>query len=176
MKKPINVGVSPRHVHLSKDDFHRLFGVDATLTRTKDLSQKGQYASEQFVTIATSIGRIENLRILGPFRDASQVELAGTEAVRLGLNPPVRDSGDHEDTPGITLIGPQSRVDLKQGVILAQRHVGILGRTFDRSARRIEFAVVTGTEESVVVRFPVDLATQVRAGARQREKIVLPGK
>ncbi len=128
MKKPIPVGVSPRHVHLSKDDFHRLFGPDATLTRTKDLSQKGQFASEQFVTAATSVGRLENLRILGPFRDASQVELARSDAVRLGLDPPVRDSGDHDGSPGLTLIGPQGRVDLERGVILAQRHVHMTPR------------------------------------------------
>ncbi len=123
MKKPIPVGVSPRHVHLSKEDFHRLFGPEATLSRTRDLSQKGQFASEQLVTVATSVGRIENLRILGPFRRASQVELSRTDSVRLGLNPPVRDSGDHSDSPGITLIGPAGRLDISQGVIIAQRHV-----------------------------------------------------
>jgi len=123
VKKPIPVGVSPRHAHLNKEDFHRLFGPDANLTRTHDLSQKGQFASEQFITVATSVGRIENLRVLGPFRDGSQVELALTDAVRLGLNPPVRDSGDHEATPGITLIGPEGRTEIQQGVILALRHV-----------------------------------------------------
>lgn len=123
MKKPIPVGVSPRHVHLSKDDFHRLFGPDATLARVRDLTQGGQFASEQLVTLATPLGRLENVRVLGPFRSATQVELAKSEAVRLGLNPPVRDSGDHEDTPGLTIIGPQGRVEIPSGVILAQRHV-----------------------------------------------------
>ncbi|TKJ38413.1 phosphate propanoyltransferase [candidate division LCP-89 bacterium B3_LCP] len=123
VKKPISVGISPRHIHLSKEDFHRLFGPDATLTRTRDLTQKGQFASEQFVTLATSVGRIENVRVLGPFRDASQVELSATDAVGLGLNPPVRDSGDHEGSPGITITGPSGRVDIPEGVILAQRHV-----------------------------------------------------
>lgn len=117
------MGVSPRHVHLSKDDFHHLFGPNAILERTKDLTQKGQFASDQFITLATSVGRLENVRVLGPFRDASQVELARTDAVRLGLDPPVRDSGDHEESPGITLIGPEGRVEISQGVILAQRHV-----------------------------------------------------
>jgi putative phosphotransacetylase len=153
VKKPIHVGVSPRHVHLSKDDFHHLLGPDATLTRTKDLSQKGQYASEQFVTVATAVGRIENLRILGPFRSASQVELAGTEAIRLGLNPPVRDSGDHEDTPGMTLIGPQGRVELKLGVILAQRHVHMTprdARDYDVVDKEIVFmALAAPTPEGI---------------------------
>ena len=128
MKKPIPVGVSPRHVHLSKDDFHHLFGPDASLVRTKDLTQKGQFATDQFVTLATSVGRIENVRVLGPFREVSQVELALTDAVRLGLDPPVRDSGDHEGSPGITLIGSSGRVEIKQGVILAQRHVHMTPR------------------------------------------------
>ncbi len=123
MKKPIPVGISPRHVHLSKEDFHVLFGPEATLVRTKDLTQKGQFATDQSVTLATSIARFENVRVLGPFRNASQVELAQTDAVRLGLDPPVRDSGDHEGSPGLTLIGPEGRVEIKQGVILAQRHV-----------------------------------------------------
>ncbi len=123
MKKPIPIGVSPRHVHLSKEDFHRVFGPEESLTRVRDLSQRGQFAAQQLVTLATPVGRIENVRVLGPFRSASQVELAKTEAVRLGLNPPVRDSGDHEGTPGITLIGPAGRVEIPRGVILAQRHV-----------------------------------------------------
>lgn len=123
MKKPIPIGVSPRHVHLSQDDFHRLFGSEATLTRTRDLTQKGQFASEQIVTLATAVGKIDHVRVLGPFRSATQVELALSDAVRLGLNPPVRDSGDHEGSPGITLIGPEGRIEIQQGVILAQRHV-----------------------------------------------------
>jgi putative phosphotransacetylase len=123
VKKPIPVGVSPRHVHLSKDDFHRLFGPEASLSRVRDLTQGGQFASEQLVILATPVGRIEGVRVLGPFRSATQVELAKSEAVRLGLNPPVRDSGDHEGTPGLTIIGPQGRTEIRQGVILAQRHV-----------------------------------------------------
>lgn len=123
MKKPIPVGVSPRHVHLTKEDFHNLFGPEAALERTRDLTQKGQFASGQLLTLATPVGRFENVRVLGPFREASQVELARTDSVRLGLDPPVRDSGDLEDSPGSTLIGPAGRVELSRGVILAQRHV-----------------------------------------------------
>ncbi len=123
MKKPIPVGVSPRHVHLSKDDFHRLFGLEAHLSRVRDLTQGGQYASEQVISLATPVGRIDNVRVLGPYRSATQVELAKTEAVRLDLDPPVRDSGDHEGSPGITLIGPAGRTEIARGVILAQRHV-----------------------------------------------------
>lgn len=145
MKKPIPIGVSPRHVHLSKEDFHRVFGEEETLTRIRDLTQKGQFASQQLVTLATSVGRIENVRVLGPFRSASQVELAKTEAVRLGLSPPVRDSGDHAGTPGITIIGPAGRVEIPQGVILAQRHVHMTpadARAYDVIDKEIVFMAV----------------------------------
>ncbi len=148
MKKPIPIGVSPRHVHLSKDDFHRLFGPEATMTRVRDLTQGGQYASEQLVTLATPVGRLENVRALGPYRSATQVELAKTEAVRLGLDPPVRDSGDHDGTPGITIIGPQGRVTIPQGVILAQRHVHMTPadtRDYQVVDKEIVFLAMTGT-------------------------------
>lgn len=105
-----------------------MFGPEATLVRTQDLTQKGQFATEQFVTLATPVGRFENVRVLGPFRRASQVELARTDAVRLGLDPPVRDSGDHEGSPGLTLIGPAGNVEIERGVILAQRHVHMTAR------------------------------------------------
>jgi putative phosphotransacetylase len=145
VKKPIPIGVSPRHVHLSKDDFHRIFGAEASLTRIRDLTQKGQFASQQSVTLATPVARIENVRVLGPFRSASQVELAKTEAVRLGLDPPVRDSGDHEGTPGITIIGPAGRVEIPQGVILAQRHVHMTpadARAYDVIDKEVVFMAV----------------------------------
>lgn len=120
---PVPIGVSPRHVHASKEDFVTLFGEGAYLVKVKDLTQTGQFASEQTVTLSTALGRIEKVRILGPFRKNTQVELSFSDAVGLGLNPPVRDSGDHEGTPGITIIGPHGVVELAQGVILAQRHI-----------------------------------------------------
>jgi len=145
VKKPIPIGVSPRHVHLCKEDFHRLFGPEATMTRVRDLTQGGQFASEQMVILATPVGRLENVRVLGPFRSTSQVELARTEAVRLGLDPPVRDSGDHEGSPGLTIIGPAGRVEIPQGVILAQRHVHMTpadARDYDVVDKEIVFMAV----------------------------------
>ncbi len=115
--------MSPRHIHTSKEDFIRLFGEGSFLVKHKALSQTGQFAAEQTVTLSTALGRIENVRILGPFRKNTQVELSFSDAVELGLNPPVRDSGDHQDTPGITIIGPKGTVKLQTGVILAQRHI-----------------------------------------------------
>jgi putative phosphotransacetylase len=138
---------------LTKEHFHRLFGPDAALVRTRDLTQKGQFASEQFVTLATPVGRFDNVRVLGPFRDASQVELARTDAVRMGVDPPVRDSGDHEASPGLTLIGPAGRIELQQGVILAQRHVHMTAknaRDYDVVDKELVFmALASPTEENV---------------------------
>ena len=123
MNKAIPIGVSPRHIHLSKEHFVQLFGEEAYLTKQKDLTQGGQFASEQTVILSTSLAKIENVRILGPIRPNTQVEISHSDAFLLGLNPPVRDSGDHEGTPGITIIGPQGVVELQRGVILAQRHI-----------------------------------------------------
>jgi len=122
-KIPIPIGVSPRHIHASKEDFITLFGEGSFLTKRKDLSQSGQFAAEQTVTLSTALGKIEQVRILGPFRGSTQVEISASDAVNLGLKAPVRDSGDHQGSPGIAIIGPKGVVELKQGVILAQRHI-----------------------------------------------------
>ena len=103
-----------------------------------DLTQGGQFAAEQTVTLSTPLGKIDLVRILGPFRKNTQVEISFSDAITLGLNPPVRDSGDHEGTPGVTIIGPKGVVELKQGVILAQRHIHMTpteAREFGRSQR-----------------------------------------
>lgn len=126
MKKiahPIAVGVSNRHVHLSRDDVEILFGKDHKLTPTRDLGQPGQFACEETVTLVGPKGSIENVRVLGPERKETQIEVSITDAFRLGLNPPVRDSGDLDGTPGITLVGPKGRVTKEKGVIIAKRHI-----------------------------------------------------
>lgn len=123
LPKPIPIGISPRHIHPSNDDFEKLFGQGAFLNKRQDLTQGGQFAAEQMVAIATALGKIEPVRILGPFRKNTQVELSMTDAVLLELNPPVRDSGQHEGSPGITVIGPSGTIELKRGVIIAQRHI-----------------------------------------------------
>ena len=123
MDKSILIGVSPRHVHPSKEHFVQLFGENAYMVRRSDLTQGGQFAAEQTVTLSTSLGKIELVRILGPVRKNTQVEISHSDAVLLGLNPPVRDSGDHEGTPGITIMGPAGVVQLEKGVIIAQRHI-----------------------------------------------------
>lgn len=110
-------------MHPSKAHFLALFGEGAFLEKRGDLTQGGQFSAEQKVSLTTSLGKLESVRILGPFREHTQVELSMSDAVPLGLDPPVRDSGDLEGTPGITIIGPAGTVELDGGVILAQRHI-----------------------------------------------------
>lgn len=123
MEKRIPVGVSGRHLHVSQADLEVLFGKDYQLKPKKDLSQPGQYAAEETVEIVTAKGSIKNVRILGPVRKQTQVELSLTDAVKLGINPPVRDSGDLKNSPGLTIIGPKGQVSINEGVVCAARHI-----------------------------------------------------
>ena len=121
--KFVPVAISGRHVHLSHNDIGALFGQGYQLTKFKDLSQPGQYAAKEQVTVVGPKGVIERVRVLGPARKATQVEISRTDAFRLGVKPPVRDSGAIDGTPGITLAGPGGCIYIKQGVILAARHI-----------------------------------------------------
>lgn len=125
MKNKIKVSaeISARHLHLAKEDLETLFGVGFELSSLKALSQEGEFAASEKITIATPKDKIELVRILGPLRKRTQVEISKTDAVRLGLNPPVRESSDLKGSSGITLVGPKGSVELKEGVIIAQRHI-----------------------------------------------------
>src|SRR5437868_319026 len=123
-KRRLVVNISARHCHVTPEDLERLFGAGHKLTPHKPLYQDGFFAAEQTVTIIGPRHRmIPNLRILGPCRDHSQVELAFTDAISLGLDIPVRRSGDHRDSPGCYLLGPAGMIELKKGVIRHERHV-----------------------------------------------------
>lgn len=122
-KKTVPVGISARHVHVSRADLDVLYGAGYQLTNKKDLSQPGQFASNETVDIVTEKSVFKNVRILGPERSKSQVEISMSDAMKLGLKPPVRDSGDLAGTPSAKLVGPQGEVELKEGVIVAGRHI-----------------------------------------------------
>jgi putative phosphotransacetylase len=125
-KPKLVVNVSARHCHVTQADLERLFGTGHKLTPAKPLYQDGFFAAEEAVTIIGPRHRmITNLRILGPCRDHSQVELAFTDAIQLGLDVPVRKSGDHRDSPGAILMGPKGFIHLEKGVIRHERHVHI---------------------------------------------------
>jgi len=119
----IPVGLSNRHLHLSQKDLETLFGKEAKLTNLRNLSQPGQFAANETVTLVGSKGRIEGVRILGPVREATQVEVSKTDSYILGIKPPVRISGDIKGTSGVKIIGPRGEIDLREGAIVALRHI-----------------------------------------------------
>lgn len=119
----IPVGISARHLHLCKEHLEILFGKGAELHPIKAL-MGGQYAADERVTIIGNAGRkLENVRVLGPLREETQVELSKTDAMFLKVQAPIRDSGDTLDTPGLTLVGPEGEVVLEKGCIVPKRHV-----------------------------------------------------
>jgi len=119
----VPVGVSNRHVHLTKEDLETLFGTGYQLTVKKDLSQPGQFAAEETVDLIGPKRSIPKVRILGPVRPQTQVEISLTDSFTLGVTAPVRDSGNLEGTPGIIIEGPKGRIEIEEGVIVAQRHL-----------------------------------------------------
>ena len=119
----IPIAVSARHVHLSQNHVEALFGKGYELTVRAELSQPGQFASNETVVIAGPKGSIERVRILGPARSMTQAEISWTDAMKLGVNPPIRESGDIEGSEAITIIGPKGSLFLEQGLIIAQAHI-----------------------------------------------------
>jgi acetate kinase len=119
----IPIEVSAHHIHLAQPDVEALFGAGHQLTKSSDLSQPGQFACKEQLAIVGPKGRIERVRVLGPTRKATQVEIAMTEQFKLGIQPPIRESGDIEGSPGCTLEGPAGSVNIDKGVICALRHV-----------------------------------------------------
>ena len=117
------VETSARHVHLTENDIETLFGKGATLTHKKDLSQPGQFACEERVTLEGPKKSIPNVIILGPARPATQVELSFTDARTLGINAPVRESGDVAGSAPLRIVGPAGTVELAEGAIIAKRHI-----------------------------------------------------
>ncbi|MDR2345687.1 MAG: phosphate propanoyltransferase [Planctomycetaceae bacterium] len=163
------VSISARHVHLTDKDVKTLFGYDE-LKKMKDLYQDGFYAAEETVMIVGPRRRmLPTVRILGPTRAETQVELAFTDAISLGIDPPVRESGKLEGTPGCVLVGPKGVVELRQGVIRAERHVhmnkneaifyGVKDK--DRMILRITSDGCSTTFENVLVRIGNGLKLEV---------------
>lgn len=121
----VSIGVSNRHVHLTREHLDFLFGKNYELQELKKINQPGQFAATDTVAIKTDKSKIDNVRILGPVRAYSQVEISKTDAYKLGLNPPIRESGDIQDSESITIIGPKGELYLDEGCIIATRHIHI---------------------------------------------------
>lgn len=119
----VPIGVSARHIHLTQEHVEQLFGAGYQLTRKTEL-MGGQYASNELVTIVgLKLRALENVRILGPVRNKSQVEISATDAIRLGIKAPIRESGDLADSASIAIVGPKGAIYLKEGCMIAQRHI-----------------------------------------------------
>lgn len=121
--RQVPVGISVRHIHLTRADVDRLFGRSYQLTPKKALSQPGQFACEECLDVIGPKGVLKKVRILGPERPATQVELAQTDCRNIGIAAPVRSSGDTAGTPGVTLRGPLGEITIPEGVIIADRHL-----------------------------------------------------
>ena len=134
----IEVEASGRHVHLSQADLDTLFGPGYTLTKIKDLSQPGQYACKERVTITGPKGSLHNVIVLGPTRKETQVEVSLTDSLALGVKPPIKQSGDLEGTSAITITTERASVELNRGLMAAKRHIHV--ETKDAS----KFDVVDG--------------------------------
>ena len=122
-QRSVVVNVSNRHIHLDRADMDILFGQDSELTFMKDLVQPGQYASKETVTLHGPKGELGRVRVLGPLRSETQVEISVTDGFALGVRPPIRESGKLKGTPGLTIIGPKGTVEKDYGTIAALRHV-----------------------------------------------------
>ena len=138
---PIPIEVSAHHAHLSQDDVDKLFGRGYQLTPEHELSQPGQFACAEKVHLVGPKGRIANVRILGPTRKETQVEIAMTEQFKVGIQPPIRESGDLANTPGITLEGPAGSTAIERGVICAQRHIHMSPEDAQRFRVRDKYVV-----------------------------------
>lgn len=119
----VPVGISNRHIHLSQADLDQLFGAGYQLTPMKELSQPGQFDCKETVTICGPKGAIEKVRVLGPVRKETQIEIVAGDCFKLGVKAPAKLSGDLAGTPGITVVGPKGSVQTAQGLIVAQRHI-----------------------------------------------------
>lgn len=128
MQFPLILGVSARHAHLCREHMDILFGKGSELHPKKMIGQPGQYASEEQITLVTEKGSMK-LRIIGPLRPETQIELALTDARKVGLNAPIRNSGDIKGSAGGKLIGPAGEMELKEGIIIAARHIHLYPRT-----------------------------------------------
>ncbi len=123
MEIKIPIEVSARHIHLSKADLEKLFGEGYELKKIKQLSQPSDFACEETLDIKVGDKKINKVRIVGPLREKTQVEISKSDAVMLEINPPLKMSGDIDGTPGIILIGPKGELELAEGLIIARRHI-----------------------------------------------------
>lgn len=184
-KKLVPVGLSNRHCHLSQADIDVLFGEGYQLTNFKDLKQPGQYACEEKITVVGPKGSL-TMRVLGPARKQSQVEVSLTDGFALGVKPPVRQSGDLAGSPGAKLVGPKGEVEISEGVIAASRHIHMHtddGERFgvkDKDIVSVEFGgergvvfrnVLCRVNEAYALEYHVDIDEGNAAGLKNGDEV-----
>jgi putative phosphotransacetylase len=179
----VTVRISARHVHLSREHMERLFGHGAALTKLKDLFQPSQFAANETVTLVGPVGWIEKVRVLGPLRDVTQVEISGTDQFMLGIQAPVRESGKLEGTPGIVLRGPAGEVSLSQGVIRSLRHIHMLPADADtigvKNGAHVSVRLMgdrATIAEGVVVRVSPDAALEMHIDTDEANAAGVPAE
>ena len=151
MKTMVPCGISARHIHLSQEHLNVLFGEGYQLTKQKDLSQPGQYAAEEKVDIVSAAGKVlAGVRVLGPVRKQTQLEISKSDAIRNKLTAPVRSSGDVAGSGACKIVGPKGEVEITEGVIIADRH--------------IHFSLEEGEEYGVVDRQVVSVKVEGKKG------------
>lgn len=133
MSFKVKLGISARHVHLSQEDHEKLFGEGTSLHGIKDLGQPGEFACEEKVDLVSDKGTLKGIRVIGPIRGKTQVELAMADARVLRIEPPVRESGQLEGSCGIKLVGPKGEVTISEGVIIAARHMHLDTQTAEKN-------------------------------------------
>ena len=186
MKLPI--ALSNRHVHLSQADIEALFGAGHELTHFKPLSKPGQYACEEKVDLVGPKGTIKGVRVLGPARPSTQVEISLADGFALGIKAPIKESGDIAGTPGVKLVGPAGEVELSEGVIVASRHIHMsledaarFGVTDKQIVKVRTFGQRAVVFENVLVRANANFALEMHvdveegnaAGVRNGEEVEL---
>ena len=184
-KKLVPTGLSNRHCHLSQADIDVLFGEGYQLTNMKDLKQPGQFACEEKITVTGTKGSL-TMRVLGPARNQSQIEVSLTDGFVLGVKPPVRQSGDLAGSPGGKIVGPKGEVEISEGIIAASRHIHMHttdGERFgvkDKDVVDVEFGgergvvfknVLARVNEAFALEFHVDIDEGNAAGLRNGDEV-----
>jgi len=187
-QKPVVANSSNRHIHLLAADMETLFGKGYTLTKIKDLMQPGEHACKETVAIKGSKGEIKNVRVLGPLRKITQLEISRTDTFALGVNAPLRASGQTAGSSPITVIGPAGAVELKEGCIVAKRHVhmtpadaeyygikdGDILNVKTEGERGLVFGnVVARVSEKMALEFHVDVDEANAAGIKNGDKVII---
>lgn len=187
-QRPVTANVSNRHIHLCVADLEKLFGKGYNLTKTRDLMQPGEFASKETVAIRGAKGEIKNVRVLGPVRKATQVEVSRTDTFVLGITAPVKVSGDTANSAPITVISPHGTVGLKEGCIVAKRHVHMTPQDAEffqiksgdnlkvkvEGERGLVFDnVVARVRQDMTLEFHVDIDEANAAGIKNGDKVVI---